>query len=68
VSTSGRWAGRGLMTAGAIVSAIGLGIVLMKTIDLPGYWMPLIVGVRTVRGGRRHLGDVARRVEVTRRA
>jgi hypothetical protein len=45
VSTSGRWAGRGLMTAGAIVSAIGLGIVLIKTIDLPGYWMPLIVGV-----------------------
>jgi hypothetical protein len=45
VSTSGRWAGRGLMTAGAIVSAIGLGIVLIKTINLPGYWMPLIVGV-----------------------
>jgi hypothetical protein len=45
VSTGGRWAGRGLMTAGAIVSAIGLGIVLIKTINLPGYWMPLIVGV-----------------------
>ena len=45
MSTSGRWAGRGLMTAGAIVSVIGLGIVLIKTIDLPGYWMPLIVGV-----------------------
>lgn len=45
MSTSGRWAGRGLMTAGAIVSVIGLGIVLIKTINLPGYWMPLIVGV-----------------------
>jgi len=45
VSGGGRWAGRGLMTAGAIVSAIGLGIVLMKTINLPTYWMPLIVGV-----------------------
>ena len=45
MSTGGRWAGRGLMTAGAIVSVIGLGIVLIKTINLPGYWMPLIVGV-----------------------
>ena len=33
------------MTAGAILSAVGLGIVLMKTLNLPGYWMPLIVGV-----------------------
>lgn len=45
MSVGGRWAGRGLMTAGAILSVIGLGIVLMKALKLPGYWMPLIIGV-----------------------
>ena len=45
MSTGGRWAGRGLMTAGAILTVVGLGIVLMKTLKLPGYWMPLIVGL-----------------------
>jgi glucose uptake protein GlcU len=38
-------AGRGLMTAGAIVTIVGLGIVLMKTLHLPAYWTPVIVGV-----------------------
>ena len=38
-------AGRGLMTAGAIVTIVGLGIVLIKTLRLPGYWVPVIVGV-----------------------
>jgi hypothetical protein len=40
-----RKAGRGLMTAGAIVTIVGLGIVLMRTLHLPGYWTPVIVGV-----------------------
>ena len=38
-------AGRGLMTAGAIVTIVGLGIVVIKTLRLPGYWTPVIVGV-----------------------
>ena len=38
-------AGQRLMTAGAIVTIVGLGIVLMKTLRLPGYWTPVIVGV-----------------------
>ena len=40
-----RTAGRGLMTAGAIVTIVGLGIVIMRTLQLPGYWTPVIVGV-----------------------
>ena len=39
-----RTAGRGLMTAGAIVTVVGLGIVIMRTLHLPGYWTPVIVG------------------------
>jgi hypothetical protein len=38
-------AGRGLMTAGAIVTVVGLAIVVMKTFQLPGYWVPVIVGI-----------------------
>ena len=38
-------AGRGLMMAGAIVTIVGTGIVLIKTLHLPAYWTPLIVGV-----------------------
>jgi hypothetical protein len=38
-------AGRGLMTAGAIVTIVGLAIVVMKTFQLPGYWVPVIVGL-----------------------
>jgi len=44
VSAPERMAGRGLMTAGAIVTVIGLGIVLMKALALPGYWVPVFVG------------------------
>jgi hypothetical protein len=46
-----RMAGRGLMTAGAIVTIIGLGIVVMKTLRLPGYWTPVIVGVALFAAG-----------------
>ena len=37
--------GRGLMVAGAIVAIVGLGNILIKTLEIPGYWMPFIVGV-----------------------
>jgi hypothetical protein len=44
-------AGRGLMTAGAIVTLVGLAIVVMKTLQLPGYWVPVIVGVALFLAG-----------------
>ena len=33
------------MTAGAVVTMVGLAIVVMKTFRLPGYWVPVIVGL-----------------------
>jgi hypothetical protein len=37
--------GRGLITAGAIVTFVGLRIVLIKVARIPEYWIPLMVGV-----------------------
>ena len=37
--------GRGLITAGAIVTFVGLCIVLVKVVRVPEYWIPLMVGV-----------------------
>lgn len=37
--------GRGLMLAGLILSLIGLGIVVVRTLQIPGYWIPLGIGV-----------------------
>jgi hypothetical protein len=51
MSRSGRMAGRGLMVAGAIVTAVGVGIVLIHTIGLPRYWMTLIIGVGLLVAG-----------------
>jgi len=39
------------MVAGAIVTAVGIGVVLMKTLRLPGYAMPLIVGIGLLVAG-----------------
>lgn len=46
-----RMAGRGLMTAGAIVTIVGLAIVIMRTFQLPGYWTPVIVGLGLFAAG-----------------
>ena len=35
----------GLMMAGAIVTFIGLCIVLIQVLRIPKYWVPLMVGV-----------------------
>jgi hypothetical protein len=51
VNRGGRWAGRGLITAGTILTVVGLGIILVKTVRLPGYWMPFIVGVGLLLAG-----------------
>ena len=37
--------GRRLMMAGLIVAFIGLCIVLVQVLHVPGYWVPLMVGV-----------------------
>ena len=42
---SGKRSGAGLMTAGAIVIVVGLGIVLVRTLEIPRYWVPLLVGI-----------------------
>ena len=39
------------MTAGAIVTMIGLAIVVIKTLRLPGYWTPVIVGLALFAAG-----------------
>ena len=46
-----RRSGRGLMVAGAIVAIVGLGNVLVKTLEVPGYWMPFIVGIALLVAG-----------------
>jgi hypothetical protein len=33
------------MTAGAIVTLVGIGIILVKVLRVPEYWVPLMVGL-----------------------
>ena len=48
--------GRHLMTAGAIVTVVGLGFVLVRELGVPRQWIPVIVGVGLfVVGGIRYL-------------
>ena len=39
------------MTAGAIVTLVGLAIVAMKTLHLPAYWTPVLVGISLFAAG-----------------
>lgn len=51
--------GKGLMMAGLIITLIGLGIVLIRVLQVPGYWIPLAVGVALLLVGvvrRGHIG------------
>ena len=41
---SRRCFGDGLMFAGLIVMLVGLAVVVMRTLALPGYWTPVVVG------------------------
>jgi len=34
-----------LMMAGAIVSVVGLGVGIMKALEIPRYWTVLLVGI-----------------------
>ena len=36
--------GGGLMFAGLIVMLIGLAVVLMRSLELPAHWTPVVVG------------------------
>lgn len=49
------------MLAGLIVSLVGLGIVMVRTLQIPGYWIPLMVGVALLIAGalRRRRGGGA---------
>ncbi|HET8576905.1 MAG TPA: hypothetical protein VFO18_07395 [Methylomirabilota bacterium] len=50
--------GKGIMMAGLIVTLIGIAIVLVRALQVPGYWIPLAVGVALLIVGatRRHAG------------
>jgi len=39
------------MLAGLIVTLVGLGIVLVRALHVPGYWTPLLVGVALLVAG-----------------
>jgi hypothetical protein len=39
------------MMAGLIVTLVGLGIVMVRTLQVPGYWIPLGVGVALLVAG-----------------
>ena len=44
METTRRCFGNGLMSAGLIVMLIGLAVVVMRTVELPPYWTPVVVG------------------------
>ena len=45
MDTTRRCFGRsGLMFAGLIVMLVGLAVVVMRTVELPSYWTPVVVG------------------------
>ena len=44
MATTHRCFGGGLMFAGLIVMLIGLAVVLMRSLELPGHWTPVVVG------------------------
>lgn len=44
METNRRCFGNGLMFAGLIVMLVGLAVVVMRTVELPSYWTPVVVG------------------------
>lgn len=45
------WSVNSLVRAGLIVAFVGLAIVLMRIWHVPGYWMPLVVGIVLIAVG-----------------
>ena len=50
--------GKGIMMAGLIVTLIGIGIVLVREFQVPGYWIPLAIGVALLVVGAVRRGHV----------
>jgi hypothetical protein len=46
-----RCAGNGLIVAGLIVTLIGLGIVLVRTLAIPREWTTLMIGLALLLAG-----------------
>jgi glucose uptake protein GlcU len=46
-----RCSGNALMTAGLIVTVIGLGIVLVRTLAIPREWTTVLIGVALLVAG-----------------
>jgi hypothetical protein len=46
------------MMAGLIVTLIGIGIVLVREFQVPGYWIPLAIGVALLVVGAVRRGHV----------
>jgi len=46
-----RCSGNGLLTAGLIVTVIGLGIVLVRTLAIPREWTTVLIGVALLVAG-----------------
>ena len=53
-----RCGGLGLMLAGLIVTVVGLGVVMIRTFEIPREWTPVLVGLALLAAGaiRRGLG------------
>jgi hypothetical protein len=47
----GNWPGMGLILAGAIVFLVGLTIVLFIELNIPRYWIPLVIGLVLMLAG-----------------
>jgi hypothetical protein len=43
--------GRGVMWAGVLVILIGLAVAASRTLEIPRYWVPVVVGVALVSLG-----------------
>jgi len=46
-----RCSGNALLTAGLIVTVIGLGIVLVRTLEIPREWTTVLIGVALLVAG-----------------
>lgn len=47
----GKWPGAGLIFAGTIVFVVGLVIVIFKEFNIPGYYIPIVVGAGLIAAG-----------------
>jgi hypothetical protein len=49
--TSKRCGGNGLILAGVIVTLVGLGIVLVRTLTIPREWVTVLIGLALLGAG-----------------